>query len=172
MPSRPVTIRPARPDDAAGVADVYNHYVLNTVATFEEEPVAVSAMATRIADTLAAPLPWLVAEDGAAVVGYAYAARWKPRAAYRHTVETTVYLAPGRSGQGLGTRLYAALLEAVWAAGMHTAIGGIALPNAASVALHEKLGFRPVGTFRETGFKHMRRVDVGYWQVLRPGGQR
>ena len=159
-------IRPAVLTDSASIAAIYNHYVTNTVITFEEEPVPAQAMAGRIAEIQAQDLPWLVAERDGQVIGYCYASRWKARSAYRHSVETTIYLEHGQEGRGLGRRLYAALLDILKTRDIHAAIGGAALPNAASVALHEKLGFRPVGTFREVGFKFGRRVDVAYWQLV------
>jgi L-amino acid N-acyltransferase YncA len=159
-------VRPATPTDAAAIAAIYNHYVANTVITFEEEPVPADAMAQRIADVQAQDLPWLVAEHARELVGYCYASRWKARSAYRHSVETTIYLKPGCEGRGLGRQLYAALLDVLKAKGVHAAIGGAALPNVASAALHEKLGFERVGTFREVGFKHGRWVDVAYWEIV------
>lgn len=158
-------IRSATPEDAAAVAAIYNPYVAGTCITFETEPVAAAEMATRISETLDAGLPWLVAEDGA-ILGYAHASRWKGRCAYRYSVETTVYLDQAHTGRGLGRALYTGLLEKLRAAGLHTAIGGIALPNEASVALHERLGFENVARFREVGFKQDRWIDVGYWQLL------
>ena len=99
--------------------------------------------------------------------GYAYAAPWRARAAYRHSVETSIYLAPGAGGRGLGARLYRALFAAL-PSHVHAAIGGVSLPNPASVALHERLGFRKVAHFREVGRKFGRWIDVGYWQRLLP----
>lgn len=163
---REATIREARPADAGAIARIYDHYVLDTVVTFEEAPVPADAMAARLVEVQALALPWLVAEAGDVVVGYAYATRWRARSAYRHSAETTVYLRDGLSGAGLGTALYSELLARLRVQGLHAAIGGIALPNAASVALHEKLGFEHVGTFRQVGRKHDRWIDVGYWQVL------
>jgi L-amino acid N-acyltransferase YncA len=161
-----VTIRPAQPADAEIIAGIYNHYVHNTVITFEEEPVSAPVMAARMAEVQATPLPWLLAELDGAVVGYAYASKWKTRSAYRFSVETTIYLEHGRGGQGIGTRLYAALLAELRARGLRVAIGGAALPNEASVALHERLGFERVATFRQVGFKLDRWVDVAYWQLV------
>ncbi len=159
-------IRPVRPTDAAAIARIYNHYVLNTTVTFEEDPVPTEAMANRIAEIDSAPLPWLVAEVKGAVAGYAYANRWKARSAYRNSLETTVYLEHGFEGKGLGTMLYAKLLSRIRESGHHTAIGGTALPNEASIALHRKLGFEYAGIFRQVGFKQGRWVDVAYWQIL------
>lgn len=161
-----IVIRAAAIEDAPSIAAIYNHYVASTVITFEEDAVPAPAMAARIADVRAQNLPWLVAELGGEVVGYSYANRWKARSAYRHSVETTIYLKPGCEGRGIGKRLYSALLEILKTNGVHAVIGGAALPNAASVALHEKLGFERVGTFRQVGFKHGRWVDVGYWQLV------
>jgi phosphinothricin acetyltransferase len=166
MLSRDVQIRPATAADAGAIARIYNYYVLNSVITFEEEAVSAEDMAGRIANVQATPLPWLVAEATGGIAGYAYATRWKVRSAYRFSVETTVYLEHGRQGKGIGTRLYAELLSFLKAQGAHVAIGGAALPNAASIALHEKLGFERVATFRQVGFKHDRWVDVAYWQIV------
>mgnify|MGYP001812776637 CR=1 FL=1 len=157
-------IRPAIAADAAAIAGIYNHYIAHTVVTFEEDPVSGGEIAARIGETGEAGLPWLVAEEGGAVVGYAYASKWKGRCAYRYSVEVTVYLAPGSDGRGLGTSLYRELFDRLRQCGMHTAMGGISLPNPASVALHEKFGMEKVAHFREVGFKFDRWVDVGYWQ--------
>jgi phosphinothricin acetyltransferase len=161
-----VLIRPAFAVDAEAIARIYNYYVLNTIITFEEEPVSVQTMATRMADVQESSLPWLVAELDNTVVGYAYANKWKLRSAYRYSVETAIYLERGREGGGVGTKLYAALLTVLRAGGAHVVIGGAALPNEASVALHEKLGFQHVGTFQQVGFKRDKWIDVAYWQLV------
>ncbi|MDB5962950.1 MAG: phosphinothricin acetyltransferase [Massilia sp.] len=157
-------LREAGASDAAAIAAIYNHYVLHSTISFEEEAVGVDSMAQRIAEVQAAGLPWLVAQRDGVVLGYAYATKWRVRHAYRFSVESSVYLASEAAGQGLGSMLYAALLERLRQAGVHLAIGGIALPNAASIALHEKLGFEKVAHFREVGFKFGQWRDVGYWQ--------
>lgn len=159
-------VRPVAAADAEAIARIYNYYVLNTVITFEEVPVSAEDMTARIAETQRLSLPWLVAEAEGAIVGYAYARKWRPRSAYRYSVETTIYLAHGHEGRGIGRSLYAALLPLVKERGMHVAIGGVALPNDASIALHEKLGFERVAVFRQVGFKHDRWVDVAYWQLV------
>lgn len=161
-----VTVRSASAADADAIARIYNYYIANTVITFEEEPVSSEAMAGRVAEVQGLSLPWLVAETDRKVVGYAYAGKWKVRSAYRYSVETTIYLEHGRERRGLGKPLYSALLPHLRARGIHAVIGGVALPNEASVALHEKLGFDHVATFREVGFKHGRWVDVAYWQLV------
>jgi phosphinothricin acetyltransferase len=157
-------IRPATTDDAGAIARIYDHYIRETVVTFEEEAVPASEMARRIETVLSASLPYLVAVETEGVVGYAYAGRWHARSAYRFSVETTIYLDAAAVGRGLGTALYGALFEDLAQRGLHVAIGGIALPNAASVALHEKLGFRKAAHYDEVGFKFGRWIDVGYWQ--------
>jgi L-amino acid N-acyltransferase YncA len=159
-------VRPATAADAEAIARIYNYYVANTVITFEEEAVSAPDMAARIAEAQGLSLPWLVAEIQGAVVGYAYARRWRPRSAYRYSAETTIYLDRGYEGRRIGTSLYSALLPLLRERGIHVAIGGIALPNDASIALHEKLGFDRVATFRQVGFKHERWVDVAYWQLV------
>jgi len=161
--SRPFTIRPARPSDAAQICAIYNPYVAGSHITFEEEPVGPETMAGRIEVILRA-LPWLVLEQKQEIVGYAYASQWKERSAYLHSVESTIYLRSDATGRGIGKTLYTVLLESLRAMGLHTVIGAIALPNEASVALHEKLGFEKIGQFREVGRKLDRWIDVGYWQ--------
>jgi phosphinothricin acetyltransferase len=157
-------IRDAVADDSKAIAAIYNHFVLNTTVNFEEAAVSDAEMAQRIGDVQDANLPWLVIENGKGVAGYAYATKWRVRQAYRFSVESTVYLAPEFAGQGMGSALYSALLQRLRDKGYHLVIGGIALPNPASVALHEKLGFEKVAQFREVGFKFERWLDVGYWQ--------
>lgn len=163
------TIRAATAEDGAALARIYNHYIASTVVTFEEAAVSAAEMAARVSAVSAAGLPWLVAQSPVGVNGFAYASRWKGRCAYRYSVESTVYLEPAASRLGLGTALYSTLLARLQQLGCHAVIGGIALPNEASVALHEKLGMRKVAHFAEVGFKFGRWVDVGYWQKVFPG---
>jgi L-amino acid N-acyltransferase YncA len=158
-------IRPATIDDAEAIARIYGHYVCNTTISFEEQPVGAAEMAARITEVVSASLPWLVADQGGErLIGYAYAGKWKGRCAYRHSVETSVYLDPACTGQGIGTRLYQALLQILREQSIHVVIGGIGLPNPASVALHERLGFTKVAHFKEVGYKFGHWIDVGYWQ--------
>jgi L-amino acid N-acyltransferase YncA len=160
------SIRIATASDADRIAEIYNHYVAKTVVTFEEDSVTGGEMRRRMDEVFASMLPWLVAESGAGVVGYAYATKWKARSAYRFSAETTVYLAAGLARRGLGSRLYEELFRVLKEKGVHAAIGGIALPNDASVALHEKFGMRKVAHFEEVGFKFGKWVDVGYWERI------
>ena len=161
-----IRIRPAAPADGAQLASIYSHYVLHTTVTFEEEAVTGEAMGHRVMEASNVNLPFLVAESGSTLFGFAYASRWKGRCAYRFSAETTVYIRPTDVGRGLGSALYGSLLPILRTGGIHTAIGGIALPNEASVALHEKFGFRETAVFREVGYKCNRWVDVGYWQLI------
>ena len=164
--SHPTIVRAVTPADAGAVAAIYNHYVLQTVVTFEEEPITAAEISRRIDEVRAGSLPWFVAERAGAIAGYAYASRWRARSAYRFSSEVTVYLAPEQGRRGIGSALYAELLTALRGSGLHAAIGGIALPNDASVALHEKFGFKKVAHFEQTGFKFNRWIDVGYWQLI------
>ena len=159
-------IRPATALDAPDIARIYNHYVSTSFITFETVAVSSSEVAQRIAEILAAPMPWLVAEENGDVIGYAYATKWKGRCAYRHSVESTAYVDHEFLGKRVGLALYTSLLTTLRSLSMHTAIGGIALPNERSVALHERLGFRKVAHFEQVGFKFDKWIDVGYWQVL------
>jgi len=157
-------IRSVMPDDAAPLAAIYNRYVEDTFVTFEEVPVAVSDMQSRILEVSRTGV-WLVAEpDGEGEPrGYAYAKPWHARSAYRHSVESTIYLHPEATGRGLGSRLYGALLEELERRRVRRVVGVIALPNPASVALHERLGFEAAGRLPELGRKFQRWIDVGYW---------
>jgi L-amino acid N-acyltransferase YncA len=159
-----MSIRQAEPSDALTIAEIYNRYITESLVTFEEEPVTASEMARRMAEVRSASLPWLVEEESGAIRGYAYAHLWRSRSAYRFTVEATVYIAQECVGRGIGSLLYGQLLSMLRAQGVHSVIGGIALPNAASVALNEKFGLRKVAEFHEVGFKFGRWIDVGYWQ--------
>jgi L-amino acid N-acyltransferase YncA len=165
MPHEVTMIRSALSDDAPQICEIYNHYVETTVITFEENAVPNTEMSRRIADTTAR-FPWLVTEIDGAIAGYAYATTWKSRSAYRFSVESAIYLKPELTGRGIGDELYAALIAELRERRLHSVIGGIALPNPASIALHEKLGFRKIGVFPEVGWKLDTWVDVGYWELV------
>ncbi|MFY0666239.1 MAG: N-acetyltransferase [Natronospirillum sp.] len=159
-------IRSANHGDAARISEIYNHYIENTCVTFEVDPVPAAEMAQRIAECSRIGLPWLVAEEDRHVIGYCYASKWKGRCAYQHSVEATVYLDLSATSRGWGTRLYTELLAQLSSLNIHAVICGIALPNASSVALHEKFGMEKVAHFKEVGRKFERWVDVGYWQCI------
>lgn len=157
-------LRDAVAADAAAIAAIYNHYVATTVISMESDPVGPSEMTRRIAEVQDAALPWLVLEEDGAVLGYAYASKWRARPGYRHAVESSVYVDAGLRGRGIGLTLYRALIARLTGR-FHCVIGGIALPNPASVALHERLGFCQVAYFKEVGHKFGNWVDVAYWQL-------
>ncbi|GAC1318596.1 MAG: GNAT family N-acetyltransferase [Collimonas sp.] len=156
-------IRPATIADAAAICDIYNPYILDTVISFETEPVTPEQMRHRILD-ITSQFPWLVCVEDGKILGYAYATKWRARAAYQHAVETSVYLSPAAAGKGFGSALYRALIAELKKLPVHVVIGGIALPNEASVALHEKMGYEKVAHFAQVGKKFERWIDVGYWQ--------
>lgn len=158
-------IRKVLQHDAKNIADIYNYYIKHTVVTFEESLVSTLDMEERIKRVTQSGFPWLVAEDEGRIVGYAYAGAWNPRAAYRFSAETTVYLANDCREKGWGSQLYEALFAELRTVKAHIAIGGITLPNDASAALHEKFGMQKVAHFKEVGYKFGKWLDVGYWQV-------
>ncbi len=160
-------LRDATQADAAAIAAIYNHYVVATSISMESDPVGAEEMAQRIAAVQEGGLPWLVLAADGVTAGYTYASKWKPRPGYRNSVETSIYVDAGQCGLGYGLVLYQALFARLEGR-FHTAIGGIALPNPASIALHERLGFRQVACFREVGQKFGAWVDVGYWQRTLP----
>lgn len=160
-------IRPAKPEDAKAVVSIYNHYILHSHATFEIDPVLEKEMAQRIKKVQEEfSLPWLVMEDQSQVIGYAYATQWKARVAYSKTTETSIYLHKDQGGKGHGFPLYSELINQLKTLGYHAIIGGMSLPNDASRALHEKLGFKKIGAFKEVGYKFDRWIDVGYWELV------
>ena len=158
-------IRSATTEDAARICEIYNDYVLHSTITFEEQVVSVDEMQQRI-DGVLVGLPWLVWVEDQEIQGFAYASKWKGRCAYRYSVESTVYLAQGSTRRGIGSKLYEALFAELRRRKMHVVMGGIALPNDASIAVHEKLGFEKVAHFREVGWKFEKWIDVGYWQLF------
>ncbi|MDR0387117.1 MAG: GNAT family N-acetyltransferase [Treponema sp.] len=159
-------IRPVAPEDAAAVCGIYNYYIENTAVTFEEEPVSVSVMESRI-NGVTAKYPWLIYEEAGEVLGYAYIHAWHERPAYRFTAEDSIYIKHGKTGRGAGKALLARLLEEARKQDVHVLMAVIAVPNEASTGLHEKFGFRQVGCFPGVGYKFGRRLDVGYWELMR-----
>ena len=151
--------------DAEQICTIYNHYVTNTTATFEEDEVTEEEMKTRIKQTTRR-FPWLVYEVANELKGYAYATDWKSRTAYRYSAETTVYVKSDERGKGIGFNLYQQLISEMKALSYQSLVGGIALPNNSSIALHEKLNFMKVAHFQQIGFKLNQWIDVGYWQLL------
>jgi len=159
-------IRAVAKEDAECICHIYNYYVENTTATFEENTVDLQTMKQRILSTEKTELPWLVVEFDGCVVGYAYASPWKERSAYRYSVEISVYLSHDIQSRGWGRRLYDALFAELKLRGIHCVMAGITLPNPSSIKLHEKIGMTKVAHFKDVGFKFEKWLDVGYWQVI------
>jgi L-amino acid N-acyltransferase YncA len=158
-------IRQVKPSDAQQICKIYNYYVANTIITFEEVPVTEQEMKKRIME-ISAEFPYLVFEDETGITGFAYASRWKSRSAYRYSVESTVYVAQDKLRKKIGQQLLSELLAKLKTIGIHSIIAGIALPNAGSVGLHEKFGFKKIGEFEEVGRKFNQWINVGYWELL------
>jgi len=150
--------------DAAACAAIYAPYVVEGPTSFEETAPGAAEMAERMRRTTATH-PWLVAEDGGQVVGYAYASPHRERAAYRWAVDVTVYVDPAHHRRGIGRQLYEHLCPLLRQQRFHVACAGITLPNDASVRLHESLGFKQIGVYRNIGFKAASWRDVGWWQL-------
>ena len=159
-----IRLRVAAAEDADAIAAIYAPHVTRGIASFEEEAPTAEEMRARIAK-LAGRFPWLVAENDGHVLGYAYADRFRDRTAYRWAVETTVYVASGAQGRGVGATLYERLLPILRAQGFTQAIAAISLPNDASIRLHERVGFKRAGVYRRVGWKLGHWVDVGLWQA-------
>jgi phosphinothricin acetyltransferase len=152
-------------EDAAAIRSVYNYYIGNTVATFEEEPVSVETMEERI-KTVTAKYPWLVYEEVGEILGYAYIHAWHERSAYRFTAEDSIYLKHGKTGQGIGKALFTRLLEETRKLDIRVLMSVITVPNQASTGLHERFGFKQAGCFTGVGCKFGCRLDVGYWELI------
>lgn len=159
-PPLPLVLRPAVPADMAAIAAIYAHQVLHGVASFEIEPPDAAEIGRRFTAIVAQNLPYLVAETDGTVIGYAYAARYRERPAYRYTVEDSIYVAPGAGGRGIGLALLGRLVERCAALGYRRMIAVIGdSANVASIGLHARLGFRVAGVLPSVGFKHGRWVD-------------
>jgi L-amino acid N-acyltransferase YncA len=162
------TIREATRNDAAAIHAIYAPIVSETIISFELEPPSVEAIRQRVAQTLRT-LPWLVCEHNGAILGYAYAGQHRSRAAYQWSVDVSVYVHEQVRRMRVGRALYTSLFNALLLQGLYNAYAGIALPNPASVGIHEALGFVPVGVYRGVGYKFGAWHDVGWWQLaLRP----
>jgi phosphinothricin acetyltransferase len=154
-------IRPAERRDLARLTEIYNYYVINTPVTFDIEPYAVERREPWFAQFAASGRHRLLVAQGAnGVVGYAGTTKFRPKAAYDTTVETTIYCAPEAIGKGIGKQLYATLFEALRGEDIRRFVAGYALPNAATAAIHERFGFKVVGVFSENGRKFGK-----YWDV-------
>jgi L-amino acid N-acyltransferase YncA len=157
------TIRLARASDATAIQAIYAPIVRETAISFELEVPSISEMTERIAHKLE-HYPWLVLEGDGEVLGYAYAGRWRERAAYQWMVEVSVYVHPAHQRIGAGRALYTALFAALSLQGYRGAVAGIALPNDASIRLHQAVGFTAVGTYHQAGYKFGRWHDISWWE--------
>lgn len=159
-------IRPVRPSDAASIADIYNHYIENTVVTFECEPIDAATIQARIEKTTT-NFPYLCFVDPKSeeLMGYAYAGPWRERIAFRFTVETSIYVRDGHKRQGIGRRLAEELFQQLRDRKIRNVIASIATPNEASIASHKAFGFSQIGVFPNVGFKFDRWIDVEFWQL-------
>lgn len=154
-----MNIRNANADDASAIIEIYNWYVLNTTITFETEPVSVGEMRKRIDEKLL-KYDWVVAETDNQIIGYAYYGAFRARAAYQHTVESTIYMSHEFKGKGLGTLLYENLIDSAVRKGFREMLGVIALPNPESIGFHQKMGFTEIGTMKKVGYKFNQYIDV------------
>lgn len=160
-------IRKAQVKDAEQIAEIYNYYIENSHHTFETELLTSDEMLRRMNETMKI-YPFFVAENFCGEISaYAFASQYKSRCAYKNSAEISVYVKNGLGGRGIGTKLYEKLLTALLQTEVHAIIAGIALPNDASVKLHERFGFEKVAHFREVGFKFEKWVDVGYWEFIK-----
>ena len=158
-------IREVRPDDAAQIAGIYNHYILETTISFETQPLSAEDMRKRI-EEISSYFPYLVAENNGKLIGYCYAHPWKERAAYCKTLETTIYLASEAKGKGLGTRLMDRLIDECRNRGYHVLIACITAENEESCRFHERLGFKKVSHFEQVGQKFGRWLDVADYELM------
>ncbi|MDZ4713267.1 MAG: GNAT family N-acetyltransferase [bacterium] len=158
-------IREVNINDAKAIVKIYNHYIKSSIATFEEEVISEEEIKNRITK-VSKDYPWIVYEENGIVSGYAYATRWKDRNAYRFTAEIAVYVENGNEGKGIGTELLKNLIELSNKKGLNKLMAGIAIPNEASIALHERFGFEKCAHFKQSGYKFGKWIDVGYWEKI------
>jgi phosphinothricin acetyltransferase len=162
-------VRKADPQDAPAVAAIYNHYISTSHSTFEIEPIDSTEMLRRMEDGWGEGYPFLVCEIDGEITGYAYGHQFRPRRAYKHSIEVSVYIRAGHEGKSIGSVLYKQLFDEIDNGDFHAIIAGISLPNDPSIRLHEKYGFTKVAHFREVGHKFGRWIDVGYWEKIIAG---
>jgi len=158
-------IREFQLKDTQQLLDIYNYYVVNTVVTFDKEPLLFKTFSEKIT-RINATYPFLVFEENNEIIGFAYGSQFRAKPAYKQSVEVTVYVKNGEQGKQVGTKLYAKLLKILKQQNYHAVLGGITLPNSASVALHEKFNFNKVAHFKHVGKKFGTWLDVGFWQLL------
>ena len=161
-----MNIRQVELTDSEQIAEIYNYYILNTHHTFETEALSAEEMRARIGETIGGKYPYLVAEENDEIQGYVYAAQFRLRQAYAHSVEASIYVRHESKQKGVGSKLYEKFLAEFAETDIHAIVAGISLPNDASVRFHQKIGFEKVAHFREVGYKLGRWVDVGFWELL------
>lgn len=159
-------IRNVQLSDAKRIAEIYNPYIKDTIITFEEELVTEQDITKRIEYVTAKNFPYIVYEENGTVVGYAYVSNWRSRSAYDITLETSVYIDEKAQAKGLGSILYAELINKAREINVHSLIGVISLPNPVSQKLHKKFNFTLVGNFKESGLKFNKLIDVEFWQLI------
>lgn len=159
-------IREATAADAGRIAEIYNYYIAETIITFEYDLVNEDDIRKRIEKVHSKDYPFFVYEKDGEIAGYAYLSNWRERVAYDITLETSVYLDHTLTGSGIGSILYAELIERARLIDLHSLIGVISLPNDTSRRLHEKFGFKLIGNFRESGIKFGKLIDVEFWQLM------
>ena len=159
-------VRDIQKSDIPSVVSIYNYYIENSVATFEESRLSDSEMEKRINQVHTDGGRWLIASNGSDITGYAYSGIWQRRSAYRNSVEVTVYVSKDHLSKGVGKALYSELFRDPSTRSKHAIVAGITLPNPASIALHESFGMKKVAHFSEVGFKFDKWLDVGYWQLV------
>lgn len=157
-------IRNVTINDAQELVNIYNYYVTDTIVTFDKESFTIADFEEKI-DTISSQFPFFVFEENNKILGYAYGSKWRKKPSYDNTLEITIYLKKDVQGKGIGTKLYAKLIEALKNEKYHTLIGGLTLPNEESIRLHEKFGFKKVAHFVEVGWKFNKWHDVGFWQL-------
>lgn len=157
-------IRPVHINDTKALLDIYNYYVINTVVTFDIEPLTIMMFQDKL-NTIIAGYPFIVFEEDNEILGYAYGSKFRPKPAYKHTVESTVYVKHNAHGKQIGTRLYLELLNQLRQTDAHVVLGVLTIPNEGSIKLHEKFGFEKVAHLKSVGLKFGKWQDVGIWQL-------
>ncbi|WP_100612015.1 GNAT family N-acetyltransferase [Confluentibacter lentus] len=158
-------IRNVHIKDAKQIVDIYNYYVLNSIVTLDLVPFSVQDFEEKI-KTISSQFPFIVYEENNVLLGYAYANTFRTKPAYNRTVELTIYLKYDALGKQIGKKMYSELLDQLKKQNYHVVIGGLTLPNDASIKLHEKFGFDKVAHFKEVGYKFNKWHDVGFWQLI------
>ena len=157
-------IRNVQIKDAKQIVEIYNYYVLNSIVTLDLVPFSTQDFEEKI-KTISSQFPFIVYEENDVLLGYAYANTFRTKPAYNNTVELTIYLKYDELGKQVGKKMYSELLDQLKKQNYHVVIGGLTLPNDASIKLHEKFGFEKVAHFKEVGYKFNKWHDVGFWQL-------